>query len=82
MRNSVKFGELRQLLIDLGFLESVGQEEIAIRNPAADVLFVFRRYRPGDRVADYNLLEVQRMLDARGLMAAEVFANHFAKTPA
>jgi hypothetical protein len=82
MKNDVKFGELRRLLIDLGFSEASGAEELVFRHPLSDVLFVFRRYRPGDRVAEYNLLEVQRLLDARGLMAADTFESHLAKTPA
>ncbi|MBL8793622.1 MAG: hypothetical protein JNM56_06945 [Planctomycetia bacterium] len=82
MTSNVKFGELRQLLLELGFREAASTEQTAFRHAVSDILFVFRPYRAGDLVADYNLAEVQAMLDARGLMSAEAFDSQFRKTPA
>ena len=82
MKSSIKFGELRQLLLDLGFREVPGPEQIIFQHEPSDTLFVFRSYRPRDAVADYNLIEVKTMLDARGLMSVEAFENQFKKAPA
>jgi hypothetical protein len=82
MKTKTTFGELRQLLLEMGFAEFSGPEQIVFRHEPSDTLFVFRPYRPGDAVTGYNLIEVQSMLDSRGLMSAETFENQFKKTPA
>jgi hypothetical protein len=82
MTTRVTFGELRRLLLDTGFREVTGAEQVVFRHEPSDTLFVFRPYRPGDSVASYNLIEVKDMLDARGLMSADTFENAFKKTPA
>lgn len=82
MKNKVRFAELRQLLLELGFREAVSPSEIVFLHQRSDTIFVFRPYRPTDPVASYNLIEVQSMLDARGLMSAETFEDQFKKTPA
>ena len=82
MKNKIKFGDLRQLLLDVGFDEIAGTAETVFRHEPSDTLFVFRPYRAADAVADYNLMEVQEMLEARGLMSAGTFENQFRKTPA
>ena len=82
MKNKIRFGDLRQLLLDVGFQEAAGAAEIAFRHEPSDTMFVFRRYRPGDAVASYNLVEVQQMLETRGLMSADTFEDQFRKAPA
>ena len=82
MKNKIRFADLRQLLLDLGFREISGPTEIIFSHRPTDTLFVFRPYRAGDKVADYNLIEVKDMLDARGLLAEESFDDQFRKTPA
>jgi hypothetical protein len=82
MKNEIQFRDLRQLLLGVGFHEVVRPDEIVFHHEPSGTMFVFRRYRPGDRVSDYNLIEVQDMLDARNLMSAETFANRFRKAPA
>ena len=82
MKNNTKFGQLRQLLLEIGFAEVSGPEQVVFRHEPSNTLFVFRPYRPGDSVTEYNLVEVQKMLDSRGLMSAETFENQFRKTPA
>jgi hypothetical protein len=82
MTTRIKFGELRRLLLDTGFREVAGPEQIVFRHEPSDTLFVFRPYRPNDPVASYNLIEVKSMLDARGLMSAAAFENQFKKAPA
>jgi len=82
MKNEIKFRELRQLLLDLGFREACEPDAVIFQHRTSDVLFVFRPYRAGDFVKEHNLIEVKDMLDARGLMSAETFEDQFKKTPA
>jgi hypothetical protein len=80
--NRIKFGELRQLLLEIGFREATARQQVVFRHDPSDTVFVFRPYRPSDPVASYNLIEVKNMLDSRGLMSAEAFENEFKKAPA
>jgi hypothetical protein len=82
MSNSVEFGELRQLLLDLGFRDFSTEKETILHHRPTDTLFVFRPYRGSDLVRSYNLDEVRNILDARGLMPAETFDSQFKKIPA
>jgi hypothetical protein len=82
MTTYIKFRDLRQLLLDLGFHEVSEPAQIIFAHKPSDTLFVFRSYRPGELVASYNLIDVKTMLDARGLMSADTFENQFKKTPA
>jgi hypothetical protein len=83
MRTSaVKFADLRRVLLDLGFTEATNPKSLLFNHIPSDTVFVLRRYRPGDRVTWYNLASVLEMLDQRGLMEAEAFADRLKKTPA
>ena len=92
MKNKIEFRELRSLLLDLGFHERKFKESdfkeklmpraIVFDHAHSDTMFVFRDYRPSDRVADHNLVEVRKMLDARGFLDANAFEDQFKKTPA
>jgi hypothetical protein len=48
---------------------------------ASDTLFVFRPRKSSEPVASHNLLDVRRMLDARGFMSGDTFENQFKKPP-
>lgn len=83
MRTStVKFAELRRVLLDLGFKEVDDPKFLVFRHAPSDTVFMFRQYRDQDLVTWYNLASVREMLDQRGLMAAETFENHLKKSPA
>jgi hypothetical protein len=82
MKNKIRFADLRRLLLDIGFREIARPTEVIFDHAPTDTLFVFRPYRPGDAVAEHNLIEVKDMLDARGLLAEESFDDQFRKTPA
>jgi hypothetical protein len=77
----IKFKDLRHLLLEMGFAEYPGPEQIVFRQKLSDTLFVFRPYEPNDSVAFYNVIEVKTMLDSRGMMSAETFENQFKKPP-
>ncbi len=82
MNHDIKFKDLRELLLSIGFQEVATDEQTAFRHEASNTLFVFRPYRPGDSVTNYNVIEVKRLLDARGLLSLESFDLQFQKTPA
>ncbi len=82
MTTRIKFGELRQLLLETGFREVSQPEQVVFRHEASDTLFVFRPYRANDPVASYNLIEVKTMLDSRGLLSAEAFEKQFQNSSA
>jgi hypothetical protein len=82
MKTKIKFAELRQLLIAVGFREFSDTRETVFRHGPSGTLFVFRPYRSGEPVTDYNLAEVKNLLDARGLMSATTFEDQFKKAPA
>jgi len=74
--NTITFAALRQLLSDLGFVEKVlPQSHVVFEHAPSDTIFVFRPYRPRDRVADYDLVGVRRHLDERGLLECGDFEN-------
>ncbi len=82
MKNKIKFRTLRQFLLGIGFTETVLPSEVVFHHRASDTLFVFRPHRPDDPVPSYNLVEVESMLDSRGLMSADMFADQFNRTTA
>ena len=51
MTNRIKFRELRQLLLDVGFTEVSTPEAALFGHRASDTLFVFRPYKPNEPVA-------------------------------
>jgi hypothetical protein len=77
VKNKIKFGDLRQLLLNVGFDEVTGSAEIIFRHEPSDTVFVFRPCRRADAVAGYNLIEVKDMLEARGFMSAGSFEGQF-----
>jgi hypothetical protein len=82
MPTKIRFRDLRQLLLDVGFQEAAGAREIVFRHEPSDTIFVFRSYRSRDAVAEHNLIEVKDMLEARGLMSQDAFEMQFKKAPA
>jgi hypothetical protein len=76
----VPFSALRELLLELGFVEKAVPKTaespvpgIAFYHAPSDCFFVFRHYRPQERVSSYHLDGVRSQLDWRGLLSAEAF---------
>jgi hypothetical protein len=68
------FAALRRILLDLDFEEIVVPgSHIGFKHAPSDSVFMFRPYRPDERVGLADLLSVRRHLDERGLMSAERF---------
>jgi predicted RNA binding protein YcfA (HicA-like mRNA interferase family) len=79
----VRFAELRQLLLDLGFQEQQRKDgHFRFRHAASDTVFLFRPYRPDDHVILVHYRMVQRILDERGLMEADQFDRLLNRAPA
>jgi predicted RNA binding protein YcfA (HicA-like mRNA interferase family) len=84
MRNPrITFGRLRQLLLDLGFSETV--------TPKSHVFFAHQRsgaeaalpiYRSNRIVLPHHLMTVRVMLDAKGLMDKDDFDDFVASASA
>jgi hypothetical protein len=74
------FSALRDLLLELGFEEKTVPKSAenpvpgtAFYHPASDCFFVFRPYRPQDRVSMMDVLGVRSQLDWRGLLSEQAF---------
>jgi hypothetical protein len=82
--NTFTFGKLRRLLLDLDFAEkTVPGPNIAFYHvPSKEVVFVFRPYKPNERVTEYDVVDVRKQLDWRGLLDAEAFDNLLRKASA
>ena len=72
--SDVPFARLRALLLDLGFVERViDGNSLGFYEAESDTVFVFRLYRPQDRVSMTDLAGVRSQLDWRGLLSREEF---------
>ncbi|MBL8797962.1 MAG: type II toxin-antitoxin system HicA family toxin [Planctomycetia bacterium] len=83
MARTISFAELRAFLHDMGFVEdTVRGEFLRFQHHPSDTRFIFRAYRPTDRVNPGDLVAVRRFLDERGLMDPAEFERFLSKTPA
>ena len=78
--SDVPFATMRKLLLDLGFVEKALPKSsdnpvpaLAFGQADSDTLFVFRMYRPQDKVSMMDLTGVRSQLDWRGLLSREAF---------
>jgi hypothetical protein len=79
----VRFAEMRELLLDMGFVEKTFNDgHTGFRHAASDTSFHFRPYEPTDFVIIVHFLMVRRILDERGLLDAHEFDRLLSKTPA
>ena len=73
MPERVTYGQLREVLIALGFKETRRAEGIGLAHPESDTLFLFRAYKDSDKVQPAELFQVRELLDARALLEADSF---------
>ena len=78
--SDLPFSALRKLLLELGFEEKTVPKTadspvpgIAFNHVKSDCFFVFRQYRPQDRVSMMDLVGVRSQLDWRGLLSEQAF---------
>jgi hypothetical protein len=79
----ITFAELRELLLDLGFSESL-EEKKATRftYPATRTFLLFRAYRPKEIVHIRDMLVVRRQLVDNGLIEPAVLESFLQKASA
>jgi hypothetical protein len=78
--SDVPFAVIRRLLLDLGFVETATPTTADNPVPAlvfghadSDTVFLFRAYRPQDKVSMLDLAGVRSQLDWRGLLSRAAF---------
>ena len=80
--SSVRFAQLRRLLLDLGFTETRADSSWRFEHIDSGTLFLFRPYAAEDHIAVPDLASTRTHLDWRGLSPDSSFDNLLSKTPA
>jgi hypothetical protein len=80
--SQVRFAQLQRFLGHLGFSESRDQQGWRFEHPSSNTVFLFRPYRPTDRVYEHDLFLVRSQLHGRGLMTEQAVDESLTKTPA
>jgi hypothetical protein len=81
-RSTVTFGELRQLLLDLGFTLSKQGKFWFFEHAPSETILPYRPYRVQERVTLKDLHMTRFFLDWRDLMAPEAFDDRLKKATA
>lgn len=82
-KSDLTFDALRKLLLDLGFVENkVPGPYWAFSHPKSDALFVYRFYKPREKVFQHDFVTTRNQLDARGLLDAAAFDGLLLKATA
>ncbi len=70
----ITFGQLRRLLLDLGFVEKkLPEGHIVFGHKASDCLLPFPAYKPKEPLKWHHLALARAQLDYRGLLSREAF---------
>jgi hypothetical protein len=72
MKNStISFAVLQRVLEGLGFVKKkVEGPQLVFEHAPSDTWFLFRAYKPRDKVTAADLIGVRKILDERGVLAA------------
>jgi len=81
-RSNVRFADLKQLLMDLGFTSYRKDRFWIFKHETSEALFAFRAYRSNERVTLRDLRSVQVQLDWRGMMSEKTFDDYLHKATA
>jgi hypothetical protein len=79
---NVTFAQLQRLLRELHFSETRQKKGWRFEEPKSGTIFLFRPYRPEDKLTGSDLLTARTHLDWRGLAEPEDFDRLLNKTPA
>src|SRR5437870_1155098 len=82
MPERVTYGQLREVLLSLGFEETRRAEGIGLEHPESDTLFLFRPYKQSEPVQPAEVFQVRELLDARALLGADSFNRLLTRAPA
>jgi predicted RNA binding protein YcfA (HicA-like mRNA interferase family) len=78
MKKMIAFEALRELLLNLGFIETlVPNSHYLFEHPDSGVKFLLRLYRPSDLVTEGNLYDVRHHLDMANLLEPSAFEDWF-----
>lgn len=80
--SEIRFAQLQRFLAQIGFFAVRDQEGWRFEHPSSNTVFLFRAYRPADRVYEHDLFLVRAQLDGRGLISEEEFSESLTKTSA
>jgi len=78
----VTYGQLRRVLIELGFKETRRANGVALEHKPSATLLLFRPYDENDRMQPAEVWHVQKLLDKRDLLEPESFESLLTKAPA
>jgi hypothetical protein len=82
MNKKVRFRQLRQFLLDLGFSESrLPTSALVFAHEPSDTLLFYHPYEPDGPVNPGDLATTRRFLDERGLLATDEFEQALHKAP-
>ena len=82
MKNSeVAFAELRELLLELGFHETLEKTRLVFDHPVGGML-LFRRYKANEKVSLGDMLVVRGQLVDNGMIESSALDRFLQKTPA
>ncbi len=67
--NAISFATLERVLEGLGFVkaQTAGPQQVFEHAPSHSV-FLFRAYKPRERVTTADLMEVRKILDEKGII--------------
>ena len=79
----LSFSRLRRMLLNLDFEEREGRTaHLVFEHEPSDTIFVFRRYKPTEKIHYADLFSVRKLLDERGLLPADSFDRMLKKNSA
>jgi hypothetical protein len=81
-RSSVKFDELQQLLLELGFTMSKRGKFWFFQHADSETTLTFRPYRIRERLTLRDLHMTRFFLDSRGVLSEQAFDDRFKKATA
>jgi hypothetical protein len=79
--SSITFAQLRRLLRELHFTEIRQEKGWRFEEPESEAIFLFRPYRPDEKLSGADLMTTRTHLEWRGLLNAGAFEELLNKTP-
>ncbi len=79
----VRFAQVRDVLLDLGFREApISEQHVGFQHDASDTFLAMPVYKDREIVAPHHLVAVRGMLDQHGVLDAEEFDRRIASATA
>jgi hypothetical protein len=78
----ITYGQLRAVLLSMGFSEIRRDNGVALKHAKSDTIFLFRPYNTSDWLQPAEIYLVTQELDARGLLEPESFEALLTRAPA